>query len=186
MRRAMAVLEKLSPEQRTPREALARKLATAEVPLVEALRGVGAEVDSVWDLVNAKGVYLPAIPVLVEHIKRDYPHQITEGIARALATRHAWPYWDLLLEVYKTAHHSGPRQGAACAVAAAATEANIRALMEVIGDEAYGSSRVLLMAPLARIGDDKEVVPLLETLAEHPVVGREASKILKRRLARRR
>lgn len=75
-------------------------------------------------------------------------------------------------------------EGAACAVAAAATEDHFDALLRVIADETHGSSRVLLMSALVRLGDAEVVEPVLLKLTEHPVIGREAASALRRRKKR--
>lgn len=186
LRRAKAKMEELAannmPEDRA---ALRDALSFAQEPLVRALRDVGADVDSVWDLVNSTFVYLPAIPVLVEHLGRDYPHQIREGIARALATRHASAYLGVLLDAYRSETHVGPKQGMACAVAACAREEDVRELIRLVADETVGSSRVLLLSPLTRLGEDAVVEPFLEGMLDDPLMGREARKTLRRRRARR-
>lgn len=45
--------------------------------------------DGVWDLVNRAEEYSEAIPVLIEHLSRDYPWEIKDGIARALTVPYA-------------------------------------------------------------------------------------------------
>ena len=53
----------------------------AEIPLVEDLRGAGAQISSVWDLVNTKKPYPQLLPILFAHLDRPYPERIREGIA---------------------------------------------------------------------------------------------------------
>jgi hypothetical protein len=171
----------ISQEDRPDRR---RHLKSAEQPLLAALREVGEDVDSVYDLVNTTRSYHRALPVLADHLQRDYPPRILEGIARALAVRQAAPYWQVLLSAYQSGADVGAKQGAACAIAAAATEDHLDALLRVVGDEAHGSSRVLLMPALVRLGDAAVVEPFLLKLTEHPVIGREAARTLRRRQKR--
>ena len=171
----------ISQEDRSDRQ---QHLKSAEQPLIAALREVGVDVDSVYDLVNTTRSYHRALPVLADHPQRDYPPRILEGIARALAVRHAAPYWQVVLSAYQSSADVGAKQGAACALAASATEDHLDALLRVIGDEAHGSSRVLLMPALVRLGDAAVVEPFLLKLAEHPVIGREAARTLRRQKKR--
>jgi hypothetical protein len=163
---------------------LHQQLQAAQQPLVGALRAMGEDVDDVYDLVNAARSYGGVIPVLVAHMQRDYPPRILEGIARALAVQDAAPYWKTLLDAYQTWTDVGAKQGAACALAAAATEDHLDALLSVIGDDTQGSSRVLLMPALLRLGDAAVIEPFLLKLADHPVLGREASRTLRGRKKR--
>lgn len=79
--------------QKSEREArqaeMEARLRAEQKPLLMALADVGVRVNSVWDLVNSKGDYFPAIPVLVTHLQMSYHPKIREGIARALTIRQA-------------------------------------------------------------------------------------------------
>jgi hypothetical protein len=73
---------------------LADALRRDEAPLVEALRSVGRkiegrEIQSAWDLVNTAESYPDLLPILAEHLGRNYDLRIREGIARALAVKEA-------------------------------------------------------------------------------------------------
>lgn len=65
------------------------ELSLVEAPLIADLASVGVNVHSVYDLVNTASPYGHAIPVLLDHLRRQYPDVIREGIARALAVRQA-------------------------------------------------------------------------------------------------
>ena len=56
----------------------------SEEPLLAEIRKLGFELTSVWDLVNFHTDYPPLIPLLVEHLGRDYHPKIKMAIARAL------------------------------------------------------------------------------------------------------
>ena len=45
----------------------------AEAPLVDELKAAGFKVESSWDLVNTAGSYPTAVPILLEHLPRQYP-----------------------------------------------------------------------------------------------------------------
>jgi len=79
-------------EQERRRRQIADALREIEAPLVDALRRVGEDVTSVYDLVNTTRRYPHAIDVLFEHLQRPYPDPILEGIARALAVRDSRRY----------------------------------------------------------------------------------------------
>ena len=49
------------------------RLGVAEEPLVQALNAIGLDITSSWDLVNTRERYDAALPVLAEHLERDYP-----------------------------------------------------------------------------------------------------------------
>jgi hypothetical protein len=58
--------------------------------LVEALNDVvRVSVKSVWDLAHPKREYRSAIPVLVAHLRYEYPYRIREAFARALTVKYA-------------------------------------------------------------------------------------------------
>src|SRR5262252_3641971 len=73
----------------------AAQLRAAEAPVILALRDVGVEVDSVWDLVNTSRPYPEAIAVLVDQVRKPYPDKVSEGIGRALAVPEARDYWQV-------------------------------------------------------------------------------------------
>jgi hypothetical protein len=50
-----------------------KEYASAETPVVADLRAAGINVESVWDLVNDKDTYAPALPILLNHLQRSYP-----------------------------------------------------------------------------------------------------------------
>jgi hypothetical protein len=73
-------------EQERRRQQIEDALRELEAPLVEALGQVGEHVKSVWDLVNTSRPYPLAIDVLLEHLQRPYPEQISRG------SRARWPF----------------------------------------------------------------------------------------------
>jgi hypothetical protein len=66
-----------------------QELRPEETPLLAELAAVGINVDSIWDLVNAKWPYQAAIPVLSAHLQRARHPVLREGIARALTVPEA-------------------------------------------------------------------------------------------------
>jgi hypothetical protein len=92
--------------------------AADERGLVGELRGLGYDIDSVYDLVNNSphpilarrflGPYPAAYPVLIQHLKTQHEPAIREGIIRALTVRDGGrPVEEALLEEFdreKNAH----------------------------------------------------------------------------------
>lgn len=140
-------------EQERLRLEKAKVLMEAEVPLVEALKRVGCIVKSSWDLVNTKAKYPEAIPVLLEHLQKDYPVEIRAGIARALAVPEARIGRDIIVEQYRKlpdTKKQGLKQGLAAAVVGTTTESDIDEVIDLIEDPAHGDSRGLLLLALKR------------------------------------
>ena len=155
------------------------ELASAEVPLVEALRLVGLAVSSVWDLVNTAKSYPEAIPVLFEHLHKPYPERIVEGILRALAVPESRPRWKELLAVFEAApaqQTGGLRWAAGCALGAAADDGVVAEVIRIVGDARYGFDRAALLPALARSKDAKAQM-LLQELRDDPILGKEVKKL---------
>jgi len=137
------------------------RLIIEEGPLLEDLREVGWNVNSVWDFVNISTPYPEVIPVLLKHLTLPYSDRVKEGIARALAVpeeavREAWPV--LIEEFQKYSMDNGvdvsgnskklqlgAKVGLACALAIAVTD-----LISLVADERYGESRVILLNALKK------------------------------------
>ncbi|UKA64094.1 hypothetical protein [Arthrobacter sp. FW306-04-A] len=153
----------------------------AEQPIVEDLRGVGLDVKSVWDLVNTADPYPAALPVLFEHLERGgYPDRVLEGLGRALAVKPAQIYWPRLRELYLRATGPDEEQGLAVALAASATPENLNALLDLLNETTRGSSRILFLSTIVRVGGDigRNAV---ESLRNDPLFGKEARALLKQR-----
>ncbi len=98
-------------QQEQDRRKRQSELRGEEHAILDDLKQLGyREVQSVWDFVNTDDPYPEAIPVLFEHLQKQYPDSIREGIARALsvpAARHLWPK---LLEIYRNEPAWRPRK----------------------------------------------------------------------------
>jgi hypothetical protein len=154
--------------------------AEAEAPLVEALRGVGVEVDSVWDLVNdPSDHYSEAVPLLEEHLKNDsYPDRVREGIARSLSFRKAAPAWPTLVELYRSTTDSFDlQQGLAAAMAGTVTDDTVDELVAEVRREEHGESRPILLLGLRRLRS-AAARTALEGLVDHPELGENVRKKL--------
>lgn len=163
------------------RAVFARELSLAEQPIVADLRGVGLDVDSVWDLVNTSVPYPEALPVLLEHLERGgYPDRVIESLGRALAVKPAISAWDRLLRLYLASSTPGEETGLAVALRAVATKEHVETLIDLIRDESRGDVRVFFVGPILRKGGERGL-QVIESLRDHPVVGKEATALLKRR-----
>jgi hypothetical protein len=172
-------------EVREKHEAHARELASHEAPIIRDLRSVGVVVKSVWELVNTSREYSAALPVLLEHLQREYPPAIIEGMARAMAVPEAHFAWNVLTGLFRTRRDKQAREGLAVALAGAASEHSLGDVISLLRDRALGRSRVHLLRALERTGDPKAENVLIE-LSDDADVGEEASAALKRKRRGRR
>jgi hypothetical protein len=144
--------------------------AHAEEGLVQALRASGADVSSVWDLVNTKKVYPELVPILFSHLDLPYPDKVREGIARALAVPESRPRWNELVDRYlaetDTSTH-GMKWALHSAIAAAADATVLDGLIRLASDRRHGRNRALFIDALARI-DNLRARAALEELAGDP------------------
>jgi hypothetical protein len=159
------------------------KIRQAQEPLVRELRAVGLQVDSVWDLVNTRARYPRAIPVLMQHLERDYIPEVREGIARALAVPESADLWHRLLEIFG---REPPREkrdvkwALAVALAGASTEETVDGLMTLVRDPSNGKYRLAWLRPLLRSKNPK-ARELLESLRSDPDLRTELRFLLGRR-----
>lgn len=166
------------------RQIVAQQLRDAERPIVADLRTVGVRVDSVWDLVNTAEPYPAALPVLIHHLERGgYPDRVAESLGRALAVKPAVTFWERLTARYLAPRGEGEQEGAAVALAASATAAQLDELIEFLSLEERGQTRIHFIRPILRIGGVRGR-QLVESLRSDPVFGREASALLARRSPR--
>ncbi len=170
----------------------AERLRIAERPLVEALQAAGAEVTSVWDLVNSKRRYPGLVPILIAQLGEDYPDEIRDGIARALAVREARPYWDELRSAYLKA--DGPVDGTGAnqvkwalhlALAAAADETRVAELIRLAADRHHGAHRSMFIDALDRFDDPLARAAIEELAATRDPALKDAFQRLEKRRRRR-
>jgi hypothetical protein len=166
------------------------RLRTEGRPIVEDLRAVGLNVESVWDLVNVSTPYPQAIPVLLKHLQLPYSDRTRAGIARALAVpepevRKAWP---MLVEAYRDAPMGwgiiapgdteelvlGAKDGLACTLSASVTDERLPELIALAKDRSLGESRLLLLLALKkRRKKNPLVAQAIEELSFDPDLAKE-------------
>jgi len=173
-------------QQDARRAALRAEYDRAQVPLVAALKSIGCEVKSVWDLVNGPNCYGHALPVLLEHLVRPYPPAIREGIARALAVKEtrllAWP---LLVRLFQSETEKRVKDGLAVALCVSADDSVIDELIALASDPGHGTTRVLLLDALDRSRDPRASAAL-ERLQSDPDLVKEMKVLMAKRSRRKR
>jgi hypothetical protein len=164
-------------------EELAKRSAeyrAAETPLLNDLKASGYDVESAWDLVNTSGSYLPALPILLEHLPRPYPPAVREGIARALAVPETKAIgWELLKRLYRHEKEARVSDGLAVAIAASADDDALEEVIELAADQTLGGNRVLLLRALERSKNPRAQEALAELNAD-PQLQTEIGLIYKR------
>lgn len=173
---------------------LKKRFERAESPLVEALSDiVGVSVKSVWDLVNTKREYRSAIPVLVAHLRYEYPYRIREGIARALTVKYAGEdaCATLVNEFRKLPNavdiaEVGFRWALGNAISVSAEKSDFDEVVELVKDRRYGTSRDMMALRLPDLDPRRAVDVLIDLLGDNEVAGHAAKALgkLKVRKAR--
>ena len=166
-------------EEEADRQAREAEYRRAEAPLLEDLRTAGHMVQSVWDLVNTTRDYPDALPILLRHFERPYPVPVREGIARALGVREARFAWPVVLRFFENESNVRVKDGLAAALAVIADQSVMPALIDVVRDQRYGSSRVLLLRALTRSRDPRAHATIRD-LAHDPDLQHEIRVILRR------
>lgn len=144
------------------------RLKEASKPLVKALHDAGFPVNGVWDFVNTHERYDAALPVLAEHLERDYPSEIQEGIARAMAVFEARPWRNDFIRLFRSrppmldGKRDGFRDGLALAIGNTTGSDNVWETMELLRDPSLGESRILILTVFGKIKDPEVREALLE------------------------
>lgn len=144
-------------------------------PLLEELKKVGINIESVWDLVNTSSQYDDAIPILFCHLQKPYPDKEKEGIARALGVPKAIVGWNILVTEFRNATETSSRStkmGLAAAIGAIATDAVIGDVIDLVQNKNHGENRILLLKALRR-SKKPEAASALNNLASDPDLAKE-------------
>ena len=157
-------------------KSLEDRLKADEEPLLDDLNSVGIHVKSIWDLVNTDSSYEKAIPVLLQHIKKEHHPKTLAGIARSLAFPEATGNpntWIILYNLYlKTAsdesieipEQRGFKEGLAVVISFLVNEHQLQDVLSLIKNDVHGESRVLLVEGLKRYKDRPEIIKFLKSL----------------------
>lgn len=156
-------------------------------PLLEELKSVGVDVESVWKLVNRPNDYNQALPILIKHLRIKYSDTTTSGLVRAISISAAKKYEPaaLLIDLFKSYQDqttTGVKWVIGNALTILATKKDLPLLIEIVSDSAHGLSRRQLIKTIYRLGKNRpEVILLLEHLEIEPdIVGQEARRVLER------
>ena len=139
-----------------------RALARDAAPLLDELRNLGYNLESVWALVNSANTYDKAIPVLVRHLDREYHPGNVEGIVRALTIQKARGIAGApLLALFRESRLDADlRWVVGNALSVVATKSEVSEIVDLLEDRAYGASRGMLVFAVVRLMD-AEAIPLL-------------------------
>lgn len=152
------------------------ELRMAEEPIVKDLAAVGRKVESVWDLVNTTESYPEAVPILVRHLRGDYPDRILEGIARALVVPESGGRFTELVDAFSETKDANLQWALHLAIAAAARSEHLDTLVTLVRDPVFGRNRVMFAARLAR--DQRRGRVTLVDLQDDPDIGRDVVRVL--------
>jgi len=131
------------------------ELRPEQAPLLVELAAVGIEVDSVWDLVNAKWSYPAAIPILSAYLPQVRHPLLREGIVRALTVPEArgvagHVILGELQRPYDQSSHA-VRWVLANALTMVADETMAKAIKGLIADNDYADVRERLTTALRKL-----------------------------------
>jgi hypothetical protein len=161
-----------------------RILRIAEQPIVQDLRGLGLDLESVWDLHTIPDSRPQAIPVLLKHLTLDYPDRILFGIGQGLDHKSAQAWWSDLRQMMLTTERDEVRDRLAVALANCATRDHYQDLLAFIRDDNLGKCRIYFLRPINRIGNRMNADQGradIEAFVADPFLGREATAILQGR-----
>lgn len=158
-----------------------RQLRIAEQPVVDDLHALGIDVDSVWDLYKIPESRPKAIPVLLKHLALDYPDRVLFGIGQGLYDTSARAHWAEIRDLMLSTDRDEARDRLAVALSKCARREHYGDLLDFVRDERLGECRIYFLRPINRIGNRMSAGQgraVIESLADHPVLGREATAIL--------
>lgn len=155
---------------------------------VAALKDVGLEVNSVYDLVNSSKSYPTAIPVLLRLLNENIEDAvILEGIVRALAVKEARGIAARpLIEQFKslTMDQLTLKWVVSNTLSIVADDSVLDDLLDLVKDKRHGKAREMLTLALCNMSDPRVTDVLVELLDDDEVVG-HALKALRRLKAKK-
>jgi hypothetical protein len=161
-----------------------RRSRDEQLPLLADLQAVGIELDTIWHLYKHPDARARAIPVLLQHIVRDYPDRVLEGIGEGLCDRAARPWWNEIKDLYLATASQVVRDRLAAALSICAARAQYEDLLAFVSNESLGESRIYFLRSINRIGNRMTAGrgrAVVESLAADPLLGKEATAILQGR-----
>lgn len=152
--------------------------------LINELKVIGIDIQSIWDLVNTKSNYKPAIPILVEHLSKPYHIKNKEGIVRALAVKEAKGVaCRAIIDEYNKAPKDNfhYRWTFGNTMAVIMTADYIDDVLAIVQDESNGESRDMFVRALGNTKSPKVKETLQQLLKDkNKTISKEAQKALKK------
>ena len=160
--------------------------------VLQALRRVGVDADSVDDLVNDRVRYgKEALRVLVDLLPTITDDGLKESVARALGVPAARGIAvQPLLDAFRyarlddKAREASLRWAIGNALSTVADASVVPDLIELIRDRQYGMARQMLLSALGRIKDPRAVDTVIEALEEEELAGHALQALEKLRPSR--
>lgn len=140
-------------ENRAARAAELNQARVEEAPLLKDLGAMGVDIPTVWDLYLHPDAYPKVIPVLLQHLSKDYPIGTLQGVGNALCNRAARPWWNDLKNSYLTDGREVVRDRLAVALAQVAVREHYEDLLSLIVNPDLGQSRIFFVRPINKIGN---------------------------------
>ncbi len=168
-------------EAEAERASRAEEKRQASMPVLDDLREVGVEVQSLWHLYEQPESYDVAIPVLLDHLARDYPESTLQDIGHALPFKPEAKWWDDFKTLYLTTRSDAVRDRLAASMSQCAVKKHYDDLLVLAADRQLGSSRIYFLRPINRIGNRCQPGAgraVIETLAADDTLNAEAKSIL--------
>lgn len=156
-----------------------RAVAEEDKMVVEALRTVGVEVRSVYDLVNTRTPYPEAIGALLDLLPSVRSDRVKEGIVRALAVKEAIreDVARAMVSEFEAIDPSAPpsEQGLKWAIAntlsVVARDPMFEAVAALALQRRHGKAREMLAVALGNMKDPRAVDVLTELLGDEEMAG---------------
>ena len=123
---------------------LGKALREEASSLIKELNVLGLNVTSVYDLVNTSKSYPEAIPILLNHVTKNYHDKNKEGIIRALSVREAkGKASSILIEEYNRTPKDkmNLRWVIGNAILVTFTEDDVESILLIVQDKTNGMSR---------------------------------------------
>lgn len=156
-------------------------LEEAEKPVLADLAAIGVDTDSPWNLYRDPEARARAVPVLLDHIERDYPDKVVHGIGQALTDRSARGSWDRIKEIYLATRSDLVRDQLSHVLGHVAVREHYDDLLAFLADESLGITRTSFIRAVNRIGNRMESGKgrqVIEGLVDDPELSAEARAVL--------
>ncbi|MDE3181942.1 MAG: HEAT repeat domain-containing protein [Bacteroidota bacterium] len=140
--------------------------------MIIELKEKGIAISSVWDLVNTNQSYPNAIPILIEHLPKDYHEKNKEGIVRALAVKDAIGKASpvLIAEYNRTSKDKTLlRWAIGNTIYTTITENDVDSILPIVQDKTNGMSRQMFVAALGKVKSEKTENVLIDLLDDEEV-----------------